>query len=74
MNDATRYQRWAYGTAAGSTELYKVDQHVKACNITYYMTSSDYFQASSGGYMRMIDKSSDHPDPVCADYLQYLPS
>ncbi len=72
-NDAVRYNRFAYGTAGGSTELYTVDQHVKACDITYYMTPIDIFQASSGGYMRMNDKSRDYPDPACADYLQYLP-
>jgi hypothetical protein len=72
-NDAVRYNWWAYGTDGGNTELYTVDQHVNACNVNHYMTRSDYFQGNSGGYMRMIDKSKDYPDPACADYLQYLP-
>ncbi len=73
-NNAVRYKRYAYGTAAGSTQTYVVDQTVPTCGSTNYMTSSAYFQGSSGGYMRMVDKSKDYPKPANADYLQYLPA
>lgn len=73
-NDAVRYQRYAYGTGGGLTELYTVDQHANRCNQSIRVTASDFFQATSGGKMRMIDKSSDYPAPANADFLYWLPA
>jgi len=73
-NDSVRYQRFAYGTGGGSTETYRFDQHVSACNQSGEVTANDYFQASSGGKMRLIDKSRDYPDPACADFLYWYPA
>jgi hypothetical protein len=73
-NDAVRYQRWANGTGGGSTETYVVDQHATPCDQSIRVTASDYFQATAGGKMRMIDKSSDHPQPANADFLYWYPA
>jgi len=43
-------------------------------DMSHQVTSNDYFQASSGAKMRMIDKSSDSPDPACADFLYWYPA
>jgi hypothetical protein len=71
-----RYQRLPYGTGGGVYETYPINQlgnHGKFKCITCEggPPNNDYFQGSSGGYMRLVDRSNDNSQPVCYDLMRY---
>ena len=71
-NTDVRYQRWAYGTTGGVTETWRFNQGGSPCDSIHHV-GQGYFQGSSGGYVRLIDRSGDTTRPIGVDHLRYVP-
>lgn len=72
-----RYQRLPFGTAGGVYETYPINQlgnrgKFKCITCEGGPPNNDNFQGSSGGYMRLIDRSNDNPQPVCYDLMPFI--
>ncbi len=71
-NHDVRYQRWANGTAGGVTEVWRFDQGGSPCDSIQHVGQGQFY-GSNGGYVRLVDRSSDTTRPIGVDHLRYVP-
>jgi hypothetical protein len=71
-NTAVKYQRFANGTGGGVTQTYTFNQEGNPCDSIQHVGQGQ-FNGPNGGYMKLIDSSTNTTGEIGVDHLRYVP-
>jgi hypothetical protein len=71
-NTAVKYRRYANGTGGGVSQTYVFNQGGSPCDTITHVGQGS-FNGPNGGYVKLIDSSSNTTDEIGVDHLRYVP-